>query len=380
MDFSLTEEQKILRKMFREFVANEVAPLAEETDHEEKPPLNVLRKAAEQGFLGAIIPEDYGGASLDIISYCILLEEIAKACMSTAVTISAHNGLASKTILDYGTEEQKRRFLEPMAEGSTIGAFAITEPAAGSDIEALETKALREGSDYILSGSKVWVSNGSIAGVFIVFARTENGIGAFIVERGTPGFKVGRREKTLGLRGLTMTPLYFDDCRLSSFNLLSGEGMEIATSAMDFSRLSLAAICLGGAEAALDAGIGFAAEREQFGGPIALKQAIQNFVADTAAEIEALRYTVYHAAWLAERKEPYAQEAAIAKLFGSQVAMRAANKMLQVHGGYGYMKEYAIERMYRDFRALEIIGGTSEIQRVFIAANIFAEKGVMIRP
>lgn len=387
MDFSLTEEQQMFQKMFRDFATKEVAPLAEETDHEEKPPLELLKKAAMQGFLGALIPEEYGGVGLDIVSYCMMLEELAKACASTAMTISVHNGLAAKTILDNGNEEQKGKYLEPMAMGDKIGAFALTEPAAGSDVAALEATAIKDDDKYVLNGNKIWVSNGDIASVFVVFAKTNpeaggKGISAFIVERGMPGFKVGYREKTLGLRGLTCSTLYFDDCQVPAENLLGqeGAGFKIAMKALDFARLSLSAICLGGAQAALEVGVRFATEREQFGGPIALKQAIQNFIADTAAEIEALRYLVYHTAWLADQGEPYTQEASIAKLIGSQTAMRAANRMLQVHGGYGYMKEYPIERMYRDFRALEITEGTSEIQRFIIASHILREKGIKIKP
>jgi len=387
MDFALSEEQRMFQKIFRDFVTNEVAPLAEELDQEEKPPLDLLPKAAEQGFLGALLPEEFGGAGLDTVSYCLLLEELAKACTSTAMTISVHNGLVGKTILENGTDEQRRRYLEPMALGEKIGSFSLTEPAAGSDATALETRADRDGEDYMLNGCKIWASNGEIAHVFLVFAVTDpeagaKGISAFIVERDMPGFKVGYREPTLGLRGLTCNTLYFDDCRVPAENLLGreGEGFKIAMKALDFARLSLSAICLGGAQAALEAGVQFAVEHEQFGGPIALKQAIQNYIADTAAEIEALRYLVYHTAWLADQGEPYTQEASIAKLLGSKIAMQAANRMLQVHGGYGYMKEYAIERMYRDFRALEIMEGTSEIQRFIIARNIFKEKGIEIEP
>jgi len=387
MDFALNEEQRMFQKMFRDFVTNEVAPLAEEIDQEEKLPRNVLEKAAMQGFLGALLPEEYEGVALDAVSYCLLLEELAKACTSTAMAISVHNGLASKTILDNGSDEQKGKYLEPMAFGDKIGCFAMSEPAAGSDATALETRASRDGEDYVLDGCKTWASNGEIADIFLVFAITDPGAGAkgmsaFIVEKGTPGFKVGYREKTLGLRGLTCNTLYFDDCRVPAENLLGreGEGFKIAMKALDFARLSLSAICLGGAQAALEAGVQFATEREQFGGLLAMKQAIQNFIADTAAEIEALRYLVYHTAWLADTGEPYTRAASIAKLIGSEVAMRAANKMLQVHGGFGYMKEYAIERMYRDFRALQIVEGTSEIQRFVIARDIFKEKGLAIRP
>ena len=387
MDFALNEEQRMFQKMFRDFVTNEVAPLAEEIDQEEKPPLELLPKAAMQGFLGALLPEEYEGVALDAISYCLLLEELARACVSTAMTISVHNGLVSKTILENGSDEQKGKYLEAMALGEKIGCFALTEPAAGSDPTAMETRASQDGEDYILNGCKTWASNGEIADVFLVCAITDpeagpKGISAFIVEKDTPGFKVGYREKTLGLRGLICNTLYFDDCRLPAANLLGqeGEGFKIAMKALDFARLSLSAICLGGAQAALEVGVQFAVEHEEFGGPIALKQAIQNFIADTAAEIEALRYLVYHTAWLADTGEPYTRHASMAKLFGSEMAMRAANNMLQVHGGFGYMKEYAIERMYRDFRALQIVEGTSEMQRFVIARDILKEKGIQIKP
>ena len=387
MDFALNEEQRMFQKMFRDFVANEVAPLAEEIDQEEKPPLGLLPKAAMQGFLGALLPEEYEGVALDGVSYCLLLEELARACVSTAMAVSVHNGLVSKTILEKGSDEQKGKYLEAMAYGEKIGCFALTEPAAGSDAAALETRAKRDGGDFVLNGCKTWASNGEIADIFLVFAVTNpeagaGGISAFIVEKDTPGFKVGYREPTLGLRGLACNTLYFDDCRLPAASLLGqeGEGFKIALQALDFARLSLSAICLGGAEAALEAGVQFSIEHEEFGGPIALKQAIQNLIADAAAEIEALRYLVYHTAWLADTGEPYTRDASIAKLVGSEIAMRAANRMLQVHGGFGYMKEYAIERMYRDFRALQIMEGTSEIQRFVIARDILKEKGLAIKP
>jgi len=387
MDFALNEEQRMFQKMFRDFVTNEVTPLAEEIDGEEKLPRELLEKTAMQGFLGALLPEEFEGVALDAISYCLLLEELARACTSTAMTISVHNGLVSKTILDNGSDEQKGKYLEPMAFGEKIGCFALTEPAAGSDVTALATRARRDGGDYVLNGCKTWASNGGIADIFLVFAITDpdvepKGISAFIVERDTPGFKVGYREPTMGLRGLTCNTLYFDDCRVPAENLLGqeGEGFKIAMRALDFARLSLSAICLGGAQAALEAGIQFAIEHEEFGGPIALKQAIQNFIADAASEIQALRYLVYHTAWLADTGATYTRDASMAKLIGSEIAMRAANKMLQVHGGFGYMKEYAIERMYRDFRALQIMEGTSEIQRFIIARDILKEKGLVIKP
>jgi alkylation response protein AidB-like acyl-CoA dehydrogenase len=268
-----------------------------------------------------------------------------------------------------------------------IGAFALTEPAAGSDAAALESTAMRDGDDYVLNGNKIWVSNGGIAGLFIVFAKTDpgagtRGISAFIVERDTPGLKVGRREKTLGLRGLTITPLYMADCRVSAANLLDeeGRGFKIAMQALDVARLSLSAVALGACQRAVDEGIAFSIEHIQFGGPIALKQAIQNFVADSAAEIEGLRWLVYHTAWLAAQGERFSREAASVKLLASEAAFRIANRMLQVHGGYGYMKEYAIERIYRDTRALPIIEGANEVLRFVIARDLYDKAGLKIKP
>lgn len=382
MDFSFTEEQRLFQSMFADFAAKEVAPRSEHIDRSEEPPLQLLQKAAELGFLAALIPEDLGGAGLDTISYCLLMEEMGKADFSTAMTLSTHNGLAVKPLLNHGSEEQKATYLERMASGEMLGAFALTEPAAGSDVAALQTRAERDGDSYILNGSKTWVTNGGLAGLFLVFARTEAGVTAFLVERDSPGFKVGYREKTLGLRGLTCNTLYFDDCRVPSPRLLGaeGQGLEIALRAIDFDRLALSAICLGGAEHALEEGVRYSIEHEQFGGPIALKQAIQNYVADTTTEIEALRHLVFYTAWLADQGKPFGHHASMAKLFGSEVAMRAANKMLQVHGGYGYMKDYAIERVYRDCRALEILDGTSQIQRFLIARQIYQEQGLEIKP
>jgi alkylation response protein AidB-like acyl-CoA dehydrogenase len=387
MDFTLTDEQRMFQKMFADFAEKEVKPIGEQTDHEEKPPLEVLQKAAMQGFMGALFPEECSGACLDFVSYVMLLEELAKADVTMAMTISVHNGLAGKTILDFGSAEQRAKYLEPMAFGEMIGAFALTEPAAGSDAAALASTAVRDGDEYVLNGNKIWVSNGGIAGLVIVFAKTDpsagaRGISAFIVEKETPGLKVGRREKTLGLRGLSITPLYMTDCRVPAANLLGeeGRGFKIAMQALDVARLSLSAIALGACQRAVDEGIAFSIEHIQFGGPIALKQAIQNFVADSAAEIESLRWLVYHTAWLVDRGEPFSHEAAIAKLLASEAAFRIANRMAQVHGGYGYMKEYAIERIYRDTRALPIIEGANEVLRFVIARDLYDKAGLKIKP
>ncbi|UCC51658.1 MAG: acyl-CoA dehydrogenase family protein [Anaerolineaceae bacterium] len=373
MDFNLTVEQQMFREMFADFAAREIASQAERIDREEAIPQALLQKIAGQGFLAALIPEDMDGVGLDTISYCLLLEEMSRADFSVAMLIGIHNGLGIKPLLDFGSGAQREAYLEGMAYGELIGAFALTEPSAGSDMAALTTRATLAGDYYLLNGSKIWVSNGDVAGLFLIFARTERGVTAFLVERDTPGLKVGYREKTLGLRGLACRTLYLDDCPVPAANVLGevGQGLHIARQAAEFDRLGLSAICLGGAEHALAAGIRFSIEHEQFGGPIARKQAIQNFVADAATEIEAFRDLVYHTAWLAEEGEPFGYRSSMAKLFGAQVAMRTADNMLQLHGGYGYMKEYAIERLYRDCRALAIVCGTSQIQRFLIARHVY---------
>ena len=382
MDFSLNAEQQMFRSMFADFASREVATVAEHIDQSEELPLELLQKAAELGFLAALIPEDLGGAGLDTISYCMMMEEIGKADFSTAIALSVHNDLVIRPIIDHGSEEQQATYLEAMAFGETVGAFALTEPDAGSDVSALQTRAEQNGDGFIINGCKTWVANGDYAGLFLLFARTEKGLSAFLVDRDSPGLKVGYREKTLGLRGLPFNTLYFDDCLIPADNRLGkeGQGLAIIEQATELDRLALSAICLGGAELALAEGVKFSVEHEQFGGPIAHKQAIQNFVADTAVEIESLRHLVYHTAWLADQGQAFGNDAAMAKLLGSEVAMRAADRMLQVHGGYGYMKEYAIERLYRDCRALEIMGGTSQNQRFQIARKIYGEQGVKIRP
>jgi len=390
MDFALDEELRMFQKMFREFAQNEIAPLAETLDREERPPLETLKLAAEQGFLGAPFPEEYGGSEIGTIGYCMMLEELGKVCMSTAMIIEVHTSVAAMCIYLDGTEEQKQTYLEPLALGEKMGSFALTEPGVGSDAASVQTTAVCDGDDYILNGNKIWIINGSIAETFVVFAKTDAGKGAqgitvFIVEKGAPGFTVGRSEKMMGLRGVPVATLFFDDCRVPAANILGGEekldqGFVTAMKSLDHGRLSVGAICLGVAQGALEAGVQFACEREQFGGPIALKQAIQNFIADAAAEIEALRYLVYHTAWLVDQGQKYTKEAAMVKLFGAEVAGRVVNNMLQTHGGYGYIKDYPIERMYRDVRASRIFEGTSEIQRFVIAADILGEKGLKIRP
>ena len=382
MDFSLSEDQLMFKSMFADFCTREIRPRGEQIDRSEEPPTDLLDSAVDQGFWAALVPEDLDGAGLDIYTYMLMLEELARADMSTAMILSVHNSLVVKPLLDHGTADQKERYLEALAFGEMLGAFALTEPGAGSDVPALATTATRDGDDYLLRGTKTWVSNGALAGLILVFARTERGVSAFLLESVTPGLKIGYREKTLGLRGVTCNTLYLDNARLSAANRLGeeGQGLKIALSALDLSRLGMGAIALGGAERALEEAIQFSIEHIQFGGPIAQKQAIQNYIADAKAGIEALRCLVAHGAWLADSGQRYGTQASIVKLLGSRTAYQVTDDMLQVHGGYGYMKEYAIERYYRDCRALEIAEGTSQILQFLIARDIYKAEGLEIRP
>ena len=382
MDFSLSEDQLMFKSMFADFCTREIRPRGEQIDRSEEPPTDLLDSAVDQGFWAALVPEDLDGAGLDIYTYMLMLEELARADMSTAMILSVHNSLVVKPLLDHGTADQKERYLEALAFGEMLGAFALTEPGAGSDVAALATTATRDGDDYLLRGTKTWVSNGALAGLILVFARTERGVTAFLLESVTPGLKIGYREKTLGLRGVTCNTLYLDDARLPAVNRLGeeGQGLKIALSALDLSRLGMGAIALGGAERALEEAIQFSIEHIQFGGPIAQKQAIQNYIADAKAGIEALRCLVAHGAWLADSGQRYGTQASIVKLLGSRTAYQVTDDMLQVHGGYGYMKEYAIERYYRDCRALEIAEGTSQILQFLIARDIYKAEGLEIRP
>jgi acyl-CoA dehydrogenase len=386
MDFSLSEEQVMFRDLFRDFAEKEVAKVAEHTDRSEEPPLELLKKAAAQGFLGATLPEQYGGAGLDYLTNTFLVEEMAKHCLSTAVTVAIHTALSAMSIVDAGSEAQKQAYL-PRLAGGELGTFALTEPDAGSDPGSLRTTARRENGTFHLDGVKTWVSNGGLAGLHVVFASTDrqarhHGLSAFVVEKDSPFVFVGHREPTLGLRGVDIRTLYFEDGHVPAENLLGplNEGWPIVLRAFNRVRLSLAAAALGAAEGALALGVTFATERKQFGGPIAHKQAIQNYVADCAVDIEALRHLVHYTAWLADNQQEYGRHASMAKYLGARVARDTANKMLQVHGGYGFSDEYAISRVYRDVRALRLLGGTDEIQRYAVARGVFEERQLRIQP
>ena len=382
MDFRLSEDQLMFKRMFADFCTNEIRPQGEHIDQAEEPPTALLDKAVDQGFWAALVPEELEGCGLDVYTYMVMLEELARADMSTALILSVHNSLVVKPLIDHGTADQQKRYVDALAFGELLGAFALTEPGAGSDAAALATTAERDGDEYILNGSKLWVTNGSLAGLILTIARAESGPVALLVDAGSPGLQIGYREKTLGLRGVTCNTLYLDNVRVPVANRLGeeGQGLKIALQALDLSRLGMAAMGLGAAERALEEAVQFSIEHIQFGGPIARKQAIQNYIADAKAEIEALRCLIAHTAWLADTGQPFAQHASIAKLFGARVASTVTNRMLQVHGGYGYMKDYAIERYYRDCRALEIIEGTSQIQQFLIAREVYKTEGLEIRP
>lgn len=382
MEFAFSEEQHMFRAMFRDFSAKEVAPKVEELDHEEQPPLDALRKAVDQGFLGATLPEEYFGVELDYLSYVLLIETLARDSVSMAVTLATHVSLVAMSILEHGTDAQKKEWLPLMAAGEAIGAFALTEPDAGSDLQALQASATPDGDEVVLDGVKTWVANGGIAGLFLVFARGDEGIDAFLVSRDTPGLTIGYREPTLGLRSVVFNTLYLEGCRVPADSRVGGpgEGWRVAQRAESRMAVALAGAGLGVAEAAVDVAAQFATERIQFGVPIAKKQAIQSYVAEAFTEVEALRYLVYNAAWLVDQGGEYSADASVVKAFGARAAYSVTNRMLQVMGGYGYMEDYPMARKYRDARALGIIGGPTELHHVRVAQRIFAERDMEIAP
>ncbi len=388
MDFTLPKPHQLFRKMVQEFAAQEVLPRARQMDRQGWPDMELVRKLGENGLLGVPFAQEYGGAGLGELGYCLLMEAIGAVCTSTATIIGAHIGIGVMAIYLGGNEEQKRRFLPDLCAGRKIAAFCLTEPNAGSDAASIQTRAVRDGNRWILSGSKIYITNGPIADVMTVLAVTDpalgarGGVTAFIVEKGMPGLSVGTIEHKLGIRGSATSEIILDEVAVPSANVLGqvGAGFITFMQTLDTGRLGLGAACLGGAAAALDLMCRYAASRVQFGRPIADKQLIQWMIADTATEIEALRSLVYRTAWMVDTHQPYTREAAMCKLYGSEVASRAINRALQVYGGWGYSRDFVLERMWRDARIAEIFEGTNEIQRIVIAEQVMRPYGVRVRP
>jgi len=375
VNFELTEEQKLLQRTVREFAEAEVKPLAKELDETGHFPRETFRKAAELGLTGVAIPEAEGGAGMDHICYAITIEEIARVCASTSVVLSVQNSLYCDPIHRFGTDEQKKRFLLPYARGEKIGCYGLTEPQAGSNAAALATKAVLKGDRYVVNGTKAWITNGGVADAAIVYVNTnpekgEKGITALLIEKGTAGFSVGKEEKKLGIHATACTELAFSDCEVPVANRLvnEGDGYKIALSTLDGGRIGIGAQATGIAQGAFEASLTYAKQRQAFGHPIADFQAIQFMLADMSTEIDASRLLVRKAAWKQDSGGRFSMEAAIAKLFASEMSTRVTHKAIQVHGGYGYSCEYPVERMYRDARITEIYEGTSEIQRIVISA------------
>jgi len=377
MEFEMRDEYRMIRRMVREFAEREIAPHAEEIDEKDSFPQAIFRRLGEQGILGLPFPENYGGSGGDYTSLVIALEEIARASGSMAITLDAHTSLCCEPIYLFGSEEQKRRFLTPLARGEKIGAFGLTEPQAGSDAGATRTSAFRDGDEWVINGQKCFITNGSVADVVVITAKTDpgagtRGISAFIVEAGTSGFRVGRDEKKMGLKGSVTSELFFEDCRIPLENLLGqrNEGFKQFLVTLDAGRIAIAAMALGLAQEAYERARSYARERIQFGQPIASFQAIQWMLADMATELDAARLLVHRAAWLKQEGHPFTREAAMAKLFTTETSERVCRKAIQIHGGYGYVREYEVERMYRDQRLCAIGEGTNEIQRLVIAREI----------
>lgn len=377
MDFKLTEEQEAFRDMVRKFVEKELKPRASEIDKKGEFPWDIVRKMGKLGLMGMTVPKEYGGAGIDRISYMLALEEIARVCGSTAITIEAHNSLGVGHVYERGTDEQRRKYLPMLTNGKNIAAWALTEPNAGSDAASIQTTAVLEGNEWIINGTKQFITGGHIASVITVMAKTDKtkgtkGISAFIVEKGTPGLKYGVEEDKLGLRGSVTSELVFENCRAPKENLLGELGMGFlgAMDILDRGRTAIGAMAVGIAQGALGESISYAKQREQFGKPLAKFQAIQWMIADMATEIEASRLLVLRAAFLEDMGKKFTKEASMAKLFASEMATKTARKAIQIHGGYGYMRDFPLERFFRDAKLCEIGEGTSEIQRMVIARQL----------
>ena len=377
MDFVLSKEQEMARTLFKEFAENEVKPLAQEVDETEHFPRATVEKMQKLGFMGIPQPKEFGGQGCDTLTYVLCVEELSKVCATTGVIVSAHTSLGTDPIKKFGTPAQKEKYLRPLASGELLGAFGLTEPGAGTDASGQQTKAVLEGDHYVLNGSKIFITNGGEADIYIIFAMTDKskgtkGISAFIVEKDFPGFRIGTKEKKMGIRGSATTELIFENCIVPKENLLGqeGKGFGIAMATLDGGRIGIAAQALGIAEGALEETIAYVKERKQFGRPIAKFQNTQFQIADMATKVEAARYLVYRAAIAKDTKKRFSVEAAMAKLYAAEVAMEVTTKAVQLHGGYGYTREYPVERMMRDAKITEIYEGTSEVQRMVISSNV----------
>jgi butyryl-CoA dehydrogenase len=380
MSFELSEEQKMIRAMVREFARTEILPTAAERDRTKEFPRDNLRKMGELGLLGMNVPAEYNGAGVDTVSYSVALQEIAYACASTAVIMSVHNSVACGPIYRFGSDYLKETYLKPLAAGKMIGSFAVTEPGAGSDPASQKTRAVKDGNSYVINGNKVLITTGKNSNVTVVTAYTSRekkhrGISAFVVEKGTPGFSVGKEEEKMGLCASDTVELIFEDCRVPKENLLGkeGDGFVIAMASLDGGRIGIASQSVGLAQACLDAAVAYAKERIQFGKPIAQFQAIRWMIADMATEIEAARLLTFNAAAMRDRGENFSAAASMAKVFASEMANQVAYRALQIHGGYGYIRDFPVERFYRDARVLTLDEGTSEIQRTVISNNLLGK-------
>lgn len=380
MNFSLTKEQEFVRKMVRDFAETEVEPLAADIDVEHRFPEETVEKMAKYGLLGVPFPTEYGGAGGDHISYAITVEELSKKCASTGVICSAHTSLCCWPIFNYGTEDQKQKYLPDLLSGKKLGAFGLTEPNAGTDASGQQTRAVDDGDSWILDGAKVFITNGGYAEVFVVMAMTDkskgnHGISAFIVEKGDEGFSIGKTEDKMGICASSTTELIFQNCRIPKDRLLGeiGEGFKVAMSTLDGGRIGIASQALGIAQGALDVTVEYMKARKQFGKSLSKFQALQFVVADLETQIQAARLLVYRAADMKDKHLPYGPAAAMAKLFAAETAMHVTTKCVQLHGGYGYTKDYPVERMMRDAKITEIYEGTSEVQRMVIAASVLGK-------
>jgi alkylation response protein AidB-like acyl-CoA dehydrogenase len=377
VDFTFTDDQEMTRRMVREFAENEIAPKVRYFDETQEFPFEIMRKLGDLGLLGVVIPSEYGGAGMSYVEYVCVIEELGRVDPSIGLSVAAHNGLCSNHIFTFGTENQKKKYLVPLASGKKIGAWALTEPNAGSDVQGIQTIAEKKDKQWVLNGTKNFITHGTVGDTFVVMALTnrkdpKNGTTAFIVEKGTPGFRASKKEDKLGHRASDTSSLTFEECKIPEENVLGeiGAGFRNTMQILEGGRIAIGALSVGTAQGAYEAAVKYSKERKQFGKPICEHQAVQWMLADMATEIDAARLLTYRAAWLRQSGKPFAKEAFMAKLFASEVAVRVANDCVQIHGGYGYIKEFPAEKFYRDAKLLTIGEGTSEVQRMAIAKQL----------